>query len=109
MPADTLPPECKRQGDLGGVQGGTGGGLTQRVLEIVWFCTKIVSIRYNCRLPWGQTILKKDGVDKSSSRSKYSSNGDGTRDEPPVGGIETQERRRDKCPERGEPADAKAT
>jgi len=57
---------------------------------------------------WGQAILKKDGVDKSSSRSKYSSSGDSTRDEPLVGGIETQERRRNKCPERGEPAEVKA-
>jgi len=34
------------------------------------------------RPPWGQTILKKDGVDKSSSWSKYNSSGDATRDEP---------------------------
>jgi len=35
------------------------------------------------RPPWGQTILKQDGVDKSSSQSKFSSSGDATRDEPP--------------------------
>jgi len=47
------PLECRwqgdpggAQGDPGGVQGGTGGGSTQKVLEIVWFCTKIVPIRY---------------------------------------------------------------
>jgi len=46
VPAGSPPPECRWQGDPRGVQGGTGGGSTQRVLEIVWFRTKIVLIRY---------------------------------------------------------------
>ena len=63
---------------------------------------------FNCHPPWGQAILKKDGVDKSNRRSKYNSGRDATGDEPLVGRIETQEQRRDKCPQRREPADAKA-
>ena len=76
-------------------------GRSRRVLEIVWFHTKIVSIRYNRRPPWGQAILKKDGVEMSTSQSKYSSSGNTTRDEPSVGGIKMQERGRIKRLERG--------
>jgi len=40
---------------------------------------------------WGQAILKKDGVDKSSNQSKCGDGRNTTRDAPPVGGIETLE------------------
>jgi len=57
-----------------------------KVLDIAWFHTRTF-----WHHSWGQTILKKDGVNESSGRSERGVDRDATGDELSFGGVEVQE------------------